>query len=215
MVANAAMNRGRGLEGVNSYARELGIDLRAVLLERMERDGTVSWLDLCCGEGHALLSMAGELEERGLAERARLVGLDLLPPSNDVQLPSCLRYLAGSVRAFEAGTPFDVITCVHGLHYLGDKLGALTAIQSWLSADGGFFGNLDLADIRRDDDAELSGLLRDHIDRAGGRYDAAAKLVLLRGGSSLSFPLRYTGADDAAGPNYTHQPTVRSFYEPS
>ncbi|MFE7719702.1 hypothetical protein ACFU44_11755 [Nocardia rhizosphaerihabitans] len=38
VVANNAMNRGRGLAGVNSYARELGFDPYERLAERLRGD---------------------------------------------------------------------------------------------------------------------------------------------------------------------------------
>ncbi|WP_228536367.1 hypothetical protein [Nocardia sp. XZ_19_231] len=40
VVANNAMNRGRGLSGVNSYTRELGFDPYEVLAERLRADPT-------------------------------------------------------------------------------------------------------------------------------------------------------------------------------
>ncbi|MBD0670490.1 hypothetical protein BU198_07115, partial [Streptomyces sp. CBMA156] len=56
VVANSTMNRERGLTGVNSYARELGFDP----LDRLaEHGGTApGWLDLCSGEGRALVEAA-------------------------------------------------------------------------------------------------------------------------------------------------------------
>ncbi|CRK56250.1 hypothetical protein [Alloactinosynnema sp. L-07] len=48
VVANNAMNRGRGLE---SYRRELGFDPIAMVRDR-------GWLDLCCGEARALIDAA-------------------------------------------------------------------------------------------------------------------------------------------------------------
>jgi hypothetical protein len=51
------MNRGRGLSGRDGYARVLGIDMAGILRARLTAapDGTVHWLDLCCGRGTALL----------------------------------------------------------------------------------------------------------------------------------------------------------------
>ena len=53
-VANAAMNRSRGLLGVNSYERELRLDIVTWLTERHAGEPGATWLDLCCGEGKAL-----------------------------------------------------------------------------------------------------------------------------------------------------------------
>lgn len=58
VVANNTMNRGRGLTGVNSYARELGFDPVDHLLGSA---GPPAWLDLCSGEGHALRAAAARL----------------------------------------------------------------------------------------------------------------------------------------------------------
>ena len=46
VVANNSMNRERGLVGVNSYARELGIDPVSHL---SALSTSPSWLDLCSG----------------------------------------------------------------------------------------------------------------------------------------------------------------------
>jgi hypothetical protein len=77
VVANNAMNRERGLLGVNSYQRALGFDPLAFLRGRLAEAGGASWLDLCCGEGNALIQAAGLLA--GEAEgRAVVVGVDLV-----------------------------------------------------------------------------------------------------------------------------------------
>ncbi|MFI7525979.1 hypothetical protein [Nocardia salmonicida] len=69
VVANNAMNRGRGLSGVNSYTRELGFDPYEVLAERLRADPTarVTWVDVCCGSGRALL----EAEHNASTENSR------------------------------------------------------------------------------------------------------------------------------------------------
>ncbi len=41
---------------------------------------------------------------------------------------------------------FDLITCVHGLHYAGDKLAVLTRAVDWLTPGGLFAADLDLCD---------------------------------------------------------------------
>lgn len=45
IVANASLNRGRGLTGGNSYERALGLDVEAFLRERLANDAHVAWLD--------------------------------------------------------------------------------------------------------------------------------------------------------------------------
>ncbi|MEU9022217.1 class I SAM-dependent methyltransferase [Actinomadura sp. NPDC048394] len=149
VVANCAMNRERTLR---SYGRELGIDVLT------ELGG--AWLDLCCGAGRALAEAAGQRPD------ARITGVDLtghfLPAARAVRL------VTASVAEWAPDEPYDLITCVHGLHYVGDKLRVL----------------------------------------------ARAARISLRGRREVRLPYRYLGADDQAGPNYTGQPAVDSFYAP-
>ena len=58
IVANNAMNRERGIAGPNSYAKDLGFDPVAFLVERRRRQERAAWLDLCCGTGRALIQTA-------------------------------------------------------------------------------------------------------------------------------------------------------------
>ena len=109
VVANCEMNRERGLA---SYRRELGVDLAPA-------PGT-RWVDLCCGSGKAL------------AEAARadltIVGVDLV--DHHVAVRPGLRFDVAPVDLWEPDAPVDLVTCVHGVHYVGDKLGLLTRAAS-------------------------------------------------------------------------------------
>ena len=51
------------------------------------------------------------------------------------------------------------------------------------------------------------------LRRAGLEFDRRRKLVICRGRKVVSLPYQYLGADDRAGPNYTGQPAVDSYYE--
>jgi hypothetical protein len=44
-------------------------------------------------------------------------------------------------------------------------------------------------------------------------YDSRRRLVSCCGRKQVSLPYRSIGADDTAGPNYTGQPAVNSYYE--
>ena len=50
----------------------------------------------------------------------------------------CLRLVEASLSAWRPDRSFDLITCVHGLHYVGDKLGLVARAASWLAEDGLF-----------------------------------------------------------------------------
>ena len=107
---------------------------------------------------------------------------------------------------------FDLITCVHGLHYIGDKLGLIVRAASWLKEDGLLVANLDLNNIKLTDGCSASRIVARELRRAGLDYDSRSKLLHCRRRSEIGLPLRYCGADDQAGPNYTKQPAVDSYY---
>ncbi|GIF39249.1 methyltransferase family protein [Actinoplanes xinjiangensis] len=192
VVANNAMNRERQLHGVNSYAKVLGFD-------PLTRAGS-AWLDLCCGSGLALIQAAGQ------TSGVTLTGVDLVEAFRPA--PPGVTLVAAPLETWAPGRVFDLITCVHGLHYVGDKLGVLARILTWLTPGGTFVADLDLASIRSGD-RRLAGLLR----AAGVEYDGRRKRITCTGPRVLDLPYRYLGADDRAGPNYTGQPAVTSHYE--
>jgi hypothetical protein len=127
VVANRAMNRERQLDGVNSYARAPGLNPFEWLRQRAGSDGAgapvkVGWLDLCCGTGRALIQTAEHARRDGLAERIRLVGVDLVDAFDPHEPTETWELVADSVTAWTPPPhPFDLITCVHGLHYVGGQ----------------------------------------------------------------------------------------------
>lgn len=217
VVANRTMNRGRGLAGVNGYDRELGLDVLELLRERMAAVGRASWLDLCCGEGRAVIQGAAELAGSSLSSgKATVVGVDLveafaLPGAP----PPGLELVAASVAGWQPrpGQTFDLISCVHGLHYIGDKLGLLERAAAWTAPGGVFAATFDPAGVRHTGDRRSAArrvlrVLRD----AGATYDARRHLLSWRGPTSLDFAARYAGADPGAGFGYVGIETVDSCY---
>ncbi|HBP20136.1 MAG TPA: SAM-dependent methyltransferase [Planctomycetes bacterium] len=204
------MNRERELEGGNSYSRDLGLSVGELLAQRLERGHAVRWLDLCCGSGRALIQAA----ERFRNQELEILGVDLV----DFFAPRPagllgLRFAVASLREWEpAESDFDLVTCVHGLHYVGDKLGLIARACSWLAEDGLLVANLDLAQVvLREGSAarRVSQVLR----AQGLHYDRRKHLLRCEGRREIELPFTYLGADDQAGPNYTGQPAVASHYE--
>lgn len=206
VVANNVMNRGRGLSGVNSYARELGVEPVGWLGGRV---GSRAWLDLCSGEGLALRAAAPLL-----GAGAVLTGVDLVGPLGAVPETSGVELVTASLACWSAARSYDLITCVHGLHYLGDKLDLLARAASWLAPDGLLIANLDPASFRLADGRPAARPVLRALRAAGFGYDARRHLVRLAGARDVRFPFRYLGADADAGPNYTGQPAVASYYGP-
>lgn len=200
VVANCRMNRGRRLHGRGGYSRELGFD-------PLERVGSGGWLDVGCGEGHALREAARVLPGR------TLVGLDLVGPSE--QTPG-VTWVIGPVRSFEPEARFDLITAVHVLHYVADKLGTLERLRSWLAPGGTLVAQLDLAQVwvgAGPAPRTVSGWLRTR----GYGWDARAHRVMATGvsagGAGLGpAPWRFVEGTPG-GPNYTGQEGVVSRYE--
>jgi SAM-dependent methyltransferase len=217
VVANCAMNRERQLAGVNSYARELGFNPFETITAQIAsgsraQPGTAAWLDLCCGSGRALLQAAEQLNQAGLGGQATLIGVDLVntlePPAQP--LPG-LELVCASVSDWQPAQRFDLITCVHGLHYIGDKLGLLARAASWLAPAGRLVADLDLAGISVDG-ASASRQVLLHLRRAGFTYNARRHQLTCIGPRDVRLPYAYLGADDRAGPGYTGQPAVCSHY---
>ena len=74
--------------------------------------------------------------------------------------------------------------------------------------------NLDLANLKLADGRAAGRKVAPDLRRAGLDYDRRRRLVVCRGRRVVDLPYRYLGADDRAGPNYTGQPAVDSYYEP-
>jgi len=206
------MNRERELFGSNGYGRELGLDPVGFLTERASTGTEVAWLDLCCGSGRALRQAAEVFTKDKVP--ARIVGVDLVGYFAPGPGQENLTLVEASIASWEPDRSFDLITCVHGLHYIGDKLGALARAASWLTDDGLLVADLDLESIRLPDTGADAGRhrLAKELRGNGLIYNARHHRITCRGHRDIVLPLDYIGADDQAGPNYTGQPAVNSHY---
>ena len=175
-------------------------------------DGTVGWLDLCCGTGRAVVQAAGQLASAGLAGRVVLVGVDLAGMFDAVPASAPVRLVTGSAVTWEPGQSFDLITCVHGLHYVGDKLAVLTRAATWLTPTGLFVADLDLASIQVAGTSDAARRLTTRLRAAGFSYNSRRHQITRTGPAQISMPYAYLGADDHAGPSYTGQEAVNSHY---
>jgi SAM-dependent methyltransferase len=215
VVANCRMNRERDLTGSNGYARELGRNPLDYLKECLALQDGAAWLDLCCGTGRALIRAAEQVHAAGLASRVEILGIDLAGLFDHAPAGlSCVRLVEASLSRWQAERAYDLVTCVHGLHYVGDKLGLIARAATWLTAAGLFVANLDLANLKFGGERAAARWAAAELRRSGLEYDRRRRRVVCWGRREVSLSVRYLGADDMAGPNYTGQPAVDSYYEP-
>lgn len=213
VVANSAMNRDRNASGINSYEKEFKFVPADYLEKLIKENGHASWLDLCCGSGLALIQTASVLAGKELQQRVTLTGIDLLdtfPPVDD-QI-TCLDLKVTSVIDWQPDRFYDLITCSHGLHYLGDKLKVITTAITSLKSNGYFIAHLDLTNIQvKDTNSDV--FIKKLFTRNNLHYSTRNKIITCKGTGTLIAALRYLGADDQAGPNYTGQGAVTSYYD--
>jgi SAM-dependent methyltransferase len=213
VIANCRMNRERNLTGSNGYSKEIGFNPLDLLIERVSSAGAARWLDLCCGSGKALFEAARSLAASGLEDRIAIVGVDLIvPPAHIDPTIKCVRFVEASLARWQPEGCFDLVTCVHGLHYMGDKLGLIARAAAWLAEEGRFAANLDLVNIKWRDGRPAGRAIAAELRASGFQYNSRKKLLTCAGRRHVQFPFDYVGANDQAGPNYTGQAAVDSYY---
>jgi hypothetical protein len=86
-----------------------------------------------------------------------------------------------------------------------------------MADDRGFSTAIQLRVLNPDTDQSdgrmASRIVAKELRQAGFDYDNRKKLVRCSRRIEAQLPLQYCGADDQAGPNYTRQPAVDSYYE--
>lgn len=216
IIANACMNRERNLNGANSYEKELALAPLDFLRTFLGRQSAASWLDLCCGTGRALVQAAEAIQSTELECKIKLTGVDVVPMFDTIPRSlSRVHLVSASVEQWETDERFDLITCVHGLHYVGDKLGLLQRASGWMNENGLLLMHLDYRNMRIAGQRSSGATIGRDLRHAGFTY-ASGRHLLVRSGHTTphgSLPYRYLGADDKAGPNYTGQAAVDSYYE--
>lgn len=212
-VANSLMNRERNCVGGNSYAKELSFNPLDFLKERLKTQEQITWLDLCCGTGRALIEAAQHLASENAGPQLKIIGVDLVPMF-DSYSPELkfLQLIESSVVDWTPSHSFDLITCVHGLHYIGDKLHLVQKSCEWLKPDGIFLAHLDLNNFKFEDGQIAGKTIARELKKRGLEYEAKKHLLICRGKKVFNLNYTFIGADDKAGPNYTGQAAVDSYY---
>ncbi len=213
LVANATMNRGRGLSGVNSYERDLRFAPLPFLAARAEARGEALWYDACCGQGRALAEAGRQIDAAGWGSKVRLVGADLAGMFVS-PLPPRVQFVQADAVAYSLGARADLITCVHGLHYLGDKLAFLQNAYAQLAPGGLFLGSLDAANVCGPGGAPIFARLARRARRGGVRLELKGQVLHLeRTGALLDFRAVYRGAAASARPHASGITVIESWYD--
>lgn len=207
------MNRERNCSGGNSYEKELSFEILEFLKNRTKSQKQAAWLDICCGQGKALIEASKTLAAQNLSSNIKIIGIDLVGMFQKV--PSELDFLKLSELSFEDFKPiceFDLITCVHGLHYIGDKFKFIQNCASWLKSNGIFLANLDISNFKFQNGASANKIIAKTFKDFGLKYNSKKHLLICEGKKDFEFSFEYLGADDTAGANYTKQAVVDSYY---
>lgn len=212
IVANNTMNRERQAIGINSYEKDIRFNPIRFIEERI-KDSEVKWLDLCCGRGKALIQTANYFKDIETNHQVHLTGFDLVNFFDDFEEHKTLHLQQINLSSWNPQSKYDLITIVHGLHYIGDKLALIKRSVAALKPKGLFIANLDLQNIILKNQTKGKHILKKHFSDQGLNYSSRSKILSRQGEKTISFPFQYLGADDKAGPNYTGQAVVNSFYE--
>ena len=213
VVANATMNRGRGLRGVNSYERDLHFSLTDFLAGRVLACGKALWYDACCGEGRALMEAGNQFAASEWGRQVQIVGVDLVEMFTPEEVPN-VTLTAADVAAFTLDRPADLISCVHGLHYLGDKLGFIQHACAMLTPGGLLLAHLDPDNLRAAGaGASVWRQAVRHAAKNGVALDFKGHVLrIVRTEAPLNFGLTFQGATVSEQPNYTGITVIDSWY---
>lgn len=214
VVANNAMNRKRVALGVNSYEKDIKINI-ASYLKSIESEQEVRWIDLCCGEGNALLEVANILKKEANNSRYKLEGIDLVGYFNPsvFEVENILEIGEINLSDWKTSFKYDLITIVHGLHYIGDKLKLIRYAASRLKSDGILLANLDIRDVEITNEVDSKKIIQEYFGKEGVDYNLRTKLLSIKGNKNMQDDFIYLGADDKVGANYTGQDVVKSYYK--
>jgi len=213
IVVNSRMNRSRTSSGINSYEKEFGFKPEDFLSNILHTKANASWLDICCGEGKALTNCGRFFKQENKNQRIQFIGIDLIDAfaESEPEL-DFITFKAGSINDIDLVGKFDLITCVHGLHYIGDKLGTIEKAINHLNENGLFIANLDLANLKIENE-HAKNYFQKLFKQIGIQYNSRSRILKYIGKTKVRFTLEFVGADDAYGPNYTGQESVLSYYK--
>ncbi|MCR6640438.1 MAG: class I SAM-dependent methyltransferase [Sporocytophaga sp.] len=213
IVANNRMNRERNAVGINSYEKDIYLSPVEFINKSFKTKSTFDWLDICCGRGKALIQTAQYASKHFPSKQISFTGIDLIDMFDPIpEECNSITLYAQSFFNFESEQKYDLITCVHGLHYMGDKLEAIRKASSMLNDEGLFIANFDTKCIKSIEFDNNQQKLLSWFKSGNIEYNSRKRLITVNGSRNLTVPFQFVGADDKAGANYTGHEAVDSYY---
>lgn len=213
IVVNSLMNRERRIIGRNSYSKELGLNILEYIDDKVKEQEVLNWLDIGCGSGRALIEAAKYFHDSDRQNKIDILGIDLVNMFNPKPADlTNLSLMALNIIEYKPNKKFDLITCIHGLHYIGDKLKLIENIVNWIAEQGLFIANIDLDNFRDSDNNSIKRLISKKLKLSGIIYNSRKHIISVEGSKTINFKYQFIGADENAGPNYTKQAVVNSVY---
>ncbi len=214
VVANNRMNRERNAVGINSYEKDIYLSPVEFINKSFKTQNTFAWLDICCGRGKALIQTAKHVSKHFPLKQIAFTGIDLIDMFDPIpDQCNSVSLHAQSFFNFDTEQKYDLITCVHGLHYMGDKLEAIRKACSMLTSEGLFIANFDTRCIKSNETGNFQQQLSVWFKSINIDYSSRKHLIKFKGTGTFTVPFQFVGADDKAGPNYTGQEAVDSYYK--
>ncbi len=214
VVANNRMNRERNAVGINSYEKDIYLSPVEFINKSFKTKSTFAWLDICCGRGKALIQTAQYASTHFPSKQITFTGIDLIDMFDPIpEQCNSVSLHAQSFFNFESEQKYDLITCVHGLHYMGDKLEAIRKASSMLNHEGLFIANFDTSCIKSIETDNIQQKLSAWFKSSNIEYTSRKHLITIKGSRTLTVPFQFVGADNKAGSNYTGQEAVDSYYK--
>ena len=121
IVANNSMNRERIAFGINSYAKEINLN-PVDFIEKRNNQSSIHWVDLCCGTGNALIQTANYFKKGAFEKKLSITGIDLVDYFSIYEANPILELQQLNLSDWQPDKNYDLITIIHGLHYIGDKI---------------------------------------------------------------------------------------------
>ena len=161
-----------------------------------------------------MIQSAKFIKENKHENKIGLEGIDLVSYFSEYSAyEGILRLIQMNLENWTPNKKYDLVTIVHGLHYIGDKISLLEKVSNALNQDGKLLGNFSLENVRIQGVKDSEKMLRKIFKESGIVYNSRTKMIEITESISLSSKFKYLGADDQVGPNYTGQPVVDSVYE--